>query len=106
MPNAKREIVFSPEAKADLIEIYDYIALASNAVRAMGFIGRIERTCHSLSNFPQRGTLRDDVRPGLRVVGFERRVSIAFAIGRRRVTILRVLYGGRDLNRALSKSKS
>jgi hypothetical protein len=33
----------------------------------------------------------------LRIVGFERRISIAFLIGGDFVTFLRILYGGRDL---------
>jgi toxin ParE1/3/4 len=35
--------------------------------------------------------------PGLRIIGFERRVAIAFHIDPGRVTIDRILYGGRDL---------
>jgi toxin ParE1/3/4 len=45
---------------------------------------------------------RDDIRPGLRVVGFERRGAIAFQVDDRRVTIPRILYRGRDLAGALS----
>ena len=35
---------------------------------------------------------------GLRVVGFERRVTIAFHVGADTVTFLRILYGGRDID--------
>lgn len=42
---------------------------------------------------------RDDLQAGLRIVGFERRVTIAFHVGPTTVTIDRVLYGGRDLDR-------
>ena len=52
--------------------------------------------CANFANFPERGTRRDDLRPGLRIVGFERRIAIAFHITTDRVTIDRVLYGGRD----------
>jgi len=38
---------------------------------------------------------------GLRVVGFERRVTIAFEVDDERVTILRIFYGGVDWERAL-----
>jgi toxin ParE1/3/4 len=44
--------------------------------------------------------MRDDIRPGLRIVGFERRVTIAFSVDDGRVTILRVFYGGRDWENA------
>lgn len=43
---------------------------------------------------------RDDLRPGLRVLGFERRVVIALRVGDGAATILRILYGGRDLGPA------
>ena len=44
----------------------------------------------------ERGHRRDDISPGLRIAGFERRVTIAFAVDDDRVTILRMFYGGRD----------
>jgi toxin ParE1/3/4 len=46
--------------------------------------------------FPNRGTRRDDLRPSLRVIGFERRVTIAFHVSASAVTIDRIFYGGRD----------
>jgi toxin ParE1/3/4 len=54
-----------------------------------------------LAIFPERGTLRDDLRPGLRVIGFERRIAVAFHVQGGKVTILRVLYAGRDPTGAL-----
>ena len=44
----------------------------------------------------ERGHLREDIRPDLRIVGFEKRVTIAFTIIDNRVVILRIFYGGRD----------
>ncbi len=38
---------------------------------------------------------------GLRIVGFERRVTVAFTVSEDRVTILRLFYGGRDWAREL-----
>jgi toxin ParE1/3/4 len=46
--------------------------------------------------FPERGIRRDDLRRGLRILGFERRAVIAFLITADAVTVLRILYGGRD----------
>lgn len=39
---------------------------------------------------------RDDRRPGLRTIGFRRRVVIAFAVTEEAVEVLGVYYGGRD----------
>ncbi len=51
--------------------------------------------------FPNRGTSHDDVLPGLRVVGFERRVTIAFIVTDEAVLIEGVFYGGQDWESAL-----
>ena len=93
-------IEFSPEALDDLIDLYDYIAARDGAERAIGYINRIEECCRSLSVFPDRGARRDDLRPGLRILGFERRAVIALHITADTVTILRILYGGRDVETA------
>ena len=95
-------VEFSPEALGDLIDLYDYIAARDGAERAIGYIDRIEECCRSLSVFPDRGTRRDDLRPGLRILGFERRAVIALHITADTVTILRILYGGRDVESAFA----
>ena len=94
-----REVVFAPEARDDILELYDYIAGQAGAARA--YTDRIVSYCLGFTTFPERGRRRDDLRPGLRVIGFGRRVTIAFHVTSDRITIDRVLYGGRDLTRAL-----
>ena len=79
----KLRVVFAPEAREDLFELYDYIAQHGSPERAMAYIERIEKACMSLQALPNRGTLREDLRPGLRVMGFERRALIAFQAGSR-----------------------
>ncbi len=91
-------IEFSPEALADLNDLYDYIAARSGDANAIGFIDRIETFCQSMTSFPTRGTIRDDLSPGLRVVGFERNSVIAITVTEKVVTILRVFNGGRDVD--------
>lgn len=93
-------VVFTPEAQDDLFGLYDYIAEHSSPERAIRYLERIERTCMSLQTLPERGTRRDDLRPGLRVMGFEHRVLIAFHVRSESVAILRILYGGRSADRA------
>jgi toxin ParE1/3/4 len=97
----KREVFFSPEAQADLNGLYDYIADQSGAARAIGYISRIERYCRGFELASVRGTRRDDIRPGLRIVGFERRLTIAFHVEGQRVIIDRLFYGGRDVIRGV-----
>lgn len=94
------EVRFRPSARADLFNIYDYIALQSGRAVAGRYIDRIEAACMSLETFSERGTRRDDLMPGLRTIGFERRVTIAFTVRPDEVEIVRVLYGGRDIETA------
>jgi toxin ParE1/3/4 len=90
-------IVFAPAARDDLRHLYLFIADRSGDARALAYIERIEAYCRGFADFPERGMRRDDLIPGLRMVGFERRVSIAFHIGSETVTFDRILYGGRDI---------
>jgi toxin ParE1/3/4 len=92
----ERIVLFSPEARNDLIALYDWIARAANPDIALSYVERIEAFCSRLSFASQRGHRRDDVRPGLRIVGFERRVTVAFTVEDSRVVILRLFYGGRN----------
>lgn len=94
----KYRVIYEPEAQNDLLEIYDYIAGRSDPLTALHYIERIEAGCDALAVFPLRGSSVADVRKGLRIVGFERRISIAFSIVGEAVKIVRILYGGRDLS--------
>lgn len=91
------EIRLAGDAENDLRGIYAYIAEQGSPVAARSYVNRILGFLSSFDTFPKRGALRDDIRPGLRVVGFERRVSIAFVVEAGNVVILRVLYAGRRL---------
>jgi toxin ParE1/3/4 len=97
----KTEVRFRPQAEVDLLNLYRYIAAESGHVVAGGYIDRIEATCLALATFPERGLRRDDIRPGLRVLGFERRVSLVFQVKKTEVLIVRILYGGQELERIL-----
>jgi toxin ParE1/3/4 len=88
---------FRPLAEADLTELYDYIAERAGVTAAGPFIDRIEKACLALAHFPNRGSKRDDLRPELRILGFERRAAIAFVVTDSEVVIARIFYGGRDI---------
>ena len=103
---SRYQVSFTPRAEKDLADMYDFIARRSTPGRAIRYIGRIQKLCTSLKSFPQRGSRRDDIAPGLRVIGFERRVSIAFRVAPGQVTIARILYGGRHLEGELRDSES
>jgi toxin ParE1/3/4 len=51
-------IVFTPEAEAQLVELYGYIAEKASPEIAARFTGGIVACCESLSTFPLRGVRR------------------------------------------------
>jgi toxin ParE1/3/4 len=96
-----RRVSFRPLAEDDLVELFSYIAERAGPRVAHGYLDRLERACFALADFPERGARGDRIRQGLRTVGFERRVTIAFEAGETEVVIVRLLYAGRDLERAI-----
>lgn len=92
----RRNVIFSPEARDDLLAMYDWIAPRGGAHVAMNYLERVERHCLNLEFASERGHRRDDIREGLRIIGFERRVTIAFVVSDDAVTILRLFSGGQD----------
>jgi toxin ParE1/3/4 len=90
------KVIFRPQAEADLLALYRYIAEASGFDIAGDYIDRIEIACMSLATFPNRGTKRDDLSLGLRTIAFERRITIAYRVLKTCVEIVTIAYGGRD----------
>jgi toxin ParE1/3/4 len=89
-------VIFTPLAERHIDSLHEYIAKHASEERADGYVGRIVDFCNGLSTFPLRGTQREDLLSGLRVTGFERRVTIAFIVTAEAVLIEGVFYGGRD----------
>ena len=98
----QREVVFSPEAIDDLNRLYDWIASVAGSTVALRYIERIEIFCMGLDLASERGALREDIRPSLRVVGFERRLTVAFSVEGDFVTIFRLFYGGQNWEEVLA----
>ncbi len=88
-----RTVIYTPEAGDDLDWIYDTVARASGATTANRYDARIRAFCERLNCGSERGTLRNDVLPGLRLIGFEHSISVAFVVEDTQVLILRVFYG-------------
>lgn len=98
----QREVELAPEAQTDLLQLYDWIAEQATPQVALNYLNRIGDYIRGFDTASERGTQRDDIRPGLRIIGFERRVTIAFYVTDRRVVILRVFYGGQNWTEKLS----
>lgn len=93
----KAVVSLTPEAEADVDDLYNYILNASNsAVVADAYLARLADFLGKLDVFPERGTVRDGLRPGIRIIGFERSLTIAFLVEGANVVVLRIYAGGRD----------
>ena len=95
-------VVFSPQAKDQLVELFRYIAEAASPDRAAQYTDAIVGFCESLCLFPHRGIQRSDIRPGLRITNFKSRVVIAFAVDATVASILSIFYGGQDYEAILN----
>jgi toxin ParE1/3/4 len=94
----QRRVVFSRQAQRDLDDIYDHIATTSP--RAAGrFVDNVESFCLGLGTCSERGRILRSKRSTLRMVGFERKLTIVVAVANADVTIMRVFSRGRDWER-------
>lgn len=89
-------VIFTPEAKAQLVKLFAYIAEVSSSEIAANYTQDIVSFCEGLAIFPLRGMSRDDLRPGMRTLGYKRRVTIVFEVTDSLVTIIGIFYGGRS----------
>lgn len=87
----RREVILAPAARDDLITIYDWIAEHATPDTALAYIERLESHVRGFDVVSERGTRHDHIRPGLRTIGFERDVTIAFYVTETEVVILRFL---------------
>lgn len=91
-----RQVVLEPEAELDLIAIYESVADRASPSVALRFVQRLTAYVDGLKTASERGTLHNEVSPGLRVIGFERRVAVAFKVIDDEVRVFRILYAGQD----------
>ena len=96
-------VIFTPEAEEQLAALYGTIAVAASPDIAARYTEAIvSYCCESLCTFPHRGTLRDDVRTGLRITNYKKRAVISFDVGAEQVSIIGVFYGGQDYETILT----
>lgn len=100
------QVMLTPQAQSDLREIFKYIAVDLQSVQnATGQLDRLEKAIASLDQMPERYRVYD--KPKWR----ERNLHImpvdnylVFYIpdhSSETVTVIRVMYGGRDIDRQL-----
>jgi toxin ParE1/3/4 len=90
-----RQLLFSPAARADLLEIAAYIA-RDDPGRALSFVEELEARCADLVTYPEVGRARPELAPGLRSKPHGRYL-IFYTPAPDAVRIERVLHGSRDV---------
>ena len=98
----RRTVVVTRAARSDLAAVYDPIAAEVSQPVARAYTQRVEAWLATFDIGAERGTLRDDLQPGLCTIGFERRVTAASTVEDQRVVIPRLFYGGQDWGATLS----
>jgi toxin ParE1/3/4 len=90
-------VILLPRAKRDIKTLWFDIAY-DNFAAADKFIAKIDARVLSLSKFPERGVLRDDLKKGLRML-VEGKYLIFYLVHAGRVEIVHVTHGAQDLTR-------
>lgn len=95
-------VVYSPQAQRQLADIWSWVETRSGfPERAEAFVDSIIEFCDNLADNSQVGIQRDDLRPGLRVVGFR---TVSWIIARTSADIEHPLLAARMRNGRLSSS--
>jgi toxin ParE1/3/4 len=99
-------VELSPAALKDLKRLLRYIARRATLPTAEGYVSRITDTCHALETFPHRGTARPDLAPDVRIIGFERRVTIVFRVLTKHhlVIVEGFFYAGRSVEKRYGRT--
>lgn len=90
-----KKIRLSDHAREDLDEIWLSIAV-DNVTAADGLIDRLETLLQRLLHFPEMGTARDEIRPGVRSFPCGNYLVLYRSMGYG-IAVVRVVWGVRDL---------
>ena len=100
------QVTLTPQAQSDLREIFKYIAVDLQSVQnATGQLDRLEKAIASLDQMPERYRVYDKPKwreRNLRIMPVDN--YLVFYIpnhSSETVTVIRVMYGGRDIDRQL-----
>ena len=85
-----------PQAEADILEIWDFIAEDSLA-EADRWVDRLDEKLELWATQPMMGRAREELAPGLRSLAFGRYV-VFFESLPDGIDVVRVLHGSRDLD--------
>lgn len=96
-------VTWRPQARGDLLALYEWIADQADPDTAYEYVSKIEAHAAALCTYPERGTARDDLAPGVRTVPYRRRTVIAYRVMDDMVEVLAIAHAGRDLGRVFEE---
>jgi len=101
-------IVYTQTAHQDLKDIYEYIAYVLLVPNTAGsFVGNIISEIRTLESFPERNPLYKDEpwrSKGIRFMPVKNYL-VFYAVDAETVSIIRIMYGGRDISHQLDEIK-
>jgi plasmid stabilization system protein ParE len=102
------QVTLSVAARAELADLHAYVAERAGLGTADRLVDRLERACWSLETAPHRGTLLEELGSGIRSMGYKKRATIVFRVddNMRQVVVVAVLYGGRDIAKAMEEREA
>ncbi len=98
-----RRIVWTTRAQDQLNALYDWIADRADPDTAFSYVSAIETHMAERAVFPDRGTPRPDLSPGVRTTPYRRRTVIAYRVLPDRVEVLALVHGGQMLDNAFEE---
>lgn len=96
-------VVWRYRAQAQLDALYDWIAGRADPETAIAYVRAIRTHATGLETFPDRGTPRDDIGPGIRTTVYRHRTVIAYRVLPDRVEIVALVHGGQLLGHAFDE---
>ncbi|MGV3491093.1 MAG: type II toxin-antitoxin system RelE/ParE family toxin [Devosia sp.] len=88
-------VVLARTAQNDLKKIGRWISEAGAPRTGQRYVARIKQRLAKLGDAPEVGRPYGYNDPGLRIIGYERRIMIAYRVEKTRIIVARVFYGDR-----------
>jgi plasmid stabilization system protein ParE len=103
----KYRVRFHPAVSRDLQGIATTMLPHAGRHATLKVIGQLREGAASLQHTPHRGSLRDDILPGLRAIPAARRGVIVFTVDDQtlEVLVLVIAYGGADWEARLPRRR-
>lgn len=99
---SSRKLRYTAEARSDFRSILRYGRATWGERRKDAYAEHMDATIESLTRFPNLGSSRDDIAPGLRSIPIEEHV-VYYRVGPRSIIIVRILHGTVDAANQLNR---